>query len=588
MIEKFLIATDSYGRCEGMRITNSILINNMIRSITKNASRMSIYQQQLATGKKISVPSDDPIVAARALKLRTDVAEIEQFEKNAQDAKSWLDLTDLALTNFGDVIKRVRDLNLEGAGGVMTQNEKNKIFNEINELKQQLIEIGNSTYAGRYLFAGFETDSPPITVETMQMPTGEYIDRIKYNGRYLNLGGAMKLGSDTAKLTGAVLGFPVNITAGTTNFKVKLDNVEHEIVLDTGTYSDSELAAQIQSKINSAFGEHNIKVSVDGLNHLVLETVREQNIELAAGTSNDALATLGHVPASDTPATLASTLNVFNDNYYLIDGKPILKGGNVAGGFPLTITAGDNNQFSLKLGSDTATITVTPGIYNNVTELSNEIQARFDAAPPAGFGTGRIKVDVNAYNNRVNFISLNNETITINEVAGNKGIVTFGFRDGLASVANQKNPIKYQIGIANSVNINIEGNEILGGISKLFDVFNKIEMALKGERYYRELNDDGTTQIKELRLTDLVGEIDTAHENILGMRADVGARYNYVELAINRLTNEHTGFTKLMSENEDIDMAEVIMNLKNEENVYSASLAAGARVIMPSLVDFLR
>ncbi|HOL92687.1 MAG TPA: flagellin, partial [Clostridiales bacterium] len=68
----------------------------------------------------------------------------------------------------------------------------------------------------------------------------------------------------------------------------------------------------------------------------------------------------------------------------------------------------------------------------------------------------------------------------------------------------------------------------------------------------------------------------------------VGARINRLELTMNRMLNDITNFTRLMSENEDVDMTETIMNLKNEENVYRASLAGGARIIMPSLVDFLR
>jgi flagellar hook-associated protein 3 FlgL len=61
-----------------MRITNNMLMNNMLSNLNTNLTRMSKYQNQLATGHKISLPSDDPIVASRALKLRTDVAEIEQ------------------------------------------------------------------------------------------------------------------------------------------------------------------------------------------------------------------------------------------------------------------------------------------------------------------------------------------------------------------------------------------------------------------------------------------------------------------------------------------------------------------------------
>ena len=68
----------------------------------------------------------------------------------------------------------------------------------------------------------------------------------------------------------------------------------------------------------------------------------------------------------------------------------------------------------------------------------------------------------------------------------------------------------------------------------------------------------------------------------------MGARMNRLELTANRLETDFINFTKLMSLNEDVDMAEAIINLNNEENVYKASLNAGARIIMPALVDFLR
>lgn len=98
-----------------MRITNNMLINNMKNYINNNLSRMDKYQNQMATGKKISVPSDDPIVAARALKLRTDVSEIEQYKRNVKDAQSWMDITETALSNIGDVLHRARELASQGA-----------------------------------------------------------------------------------------------------------------------------------------------------------------------------------------------------------------------------------------------------------------------------------------------------------------------------------------------------------------------------------------------------------------------------------------------------------------------------------------
>jgi flagellar hook-associated protein 3 FlgL len=74
----------------------------------------------------------------------------------------------------------------------------------------------------------------------------------------------------------------------------------------------------------------------------------------------------------------------------------------------------------------------------------------------------------------------------------------------------------------------------------------------------------------------------------LAVRSDTGARMNRADLTANRLSSDEMNFTKLMSDNEDADISEVIMNMTNEENVYKSSLGAGARIIQPSLIDFLR
>ena len=153
-----------------MRITNNMLINNMVNYIGNNLTRMDRYQSQLATGKKIQVPSDDPVVAARALKLRTDVAEIEQYKRNLKDAQSWMDMTEDALAKIGDVLQNVRVLTVDGANGTKTPEDTQKISVEVKQLREQLIQIGNSTYAGRYIFSGFQTDKP-----LLDKSTGEFL-----------------------------------------------------------------------------------------------------------------------------------------------------------------------------------------------------------------------------------------------------------------------------------------------------------------------------------------------------------------------------------------------------------------------------
>jgi flagellar hook-associated protein 3 FlgL len=85
-----------------------------------------------------------------------------------------------------------------------------------------------------------------------------------------------------------------------------------------------------------------------------------------------------------------------------------------------------------------------------------------------------------------------------------------------------------------------------------------------------------------------LGELDDKITNLLTARSTIGAKVNRLELQQNRLEGTRISFIDLLSQNEDADIAEVIMNLKMQENVYRASLSAGARIIQPSLLDFLR
>ncbi|HAA64525.1 MAG TPA: flagellar hook-associated protein FlgL, partial [Thermoanaerobacter sp.] len=83
-------------------------------------------------------------------------------------------------------------------------------------------------------------------------------------------------------------------------------------------------------------------------------------------------------------------------------------------------------------------------------------------------------------------------------------------------------------------------------------------------------------------------DVDKQMENVLAVRAEVGAKSNRIDLIQNRLQDDNYNFTALLSKSEDADLAQVITNLKMDENVYRASLAAGARIMQPSLIDFLR
>lgn len=312
-----------------MRITNNMIIANMIRNIGNNQIRENKYQTQLATGKKISVPSDDPVVAARALKLRTDVAKIEQYQKNIDDAQSWLNATDEALSQIGKVLQTAREKMVQAANGTNTEQETQAIADEIKQLRIQLIHLSNSTFSGRYIFSGFKTDQ-----------------------------------------------------------------------------------------------------------------------------------------------------KLMNDD-----------------------------------------------------ETSPDF--------------GKFAIDVDS--------------------------------------ATRQERIFYEVGVGDNININITGGNLFnsrdtgiavtGETSSMVRMFDEVIAQMEAGKF------------KEI--SDSLDTIDAEIQNVLRVRADIGARQNRMDLTEDRMSNDLVNFTEAMSLNEDIDIAEAIMNLKNEENVYQASLAAGARVIQQSLVDFL-
>lgn len=143
-----------------MRITNNLLIHNMLWSMNNNLVSMNEKQTQLSSGKRIHKPSDDPVGTTRLIKVKSDIAENIQYKENARDAESWLNVSENSLTDTKDILQRIRELAVQGANGTYTDEETSKIAKEIDQLLEELIVNANSTIAGRYLFSGFNTDEP--------------------------------------------------------------------------------------------------------------------------------------------------------------------------------------------------------------------------------------------------------------------------------------------------------------------------------------------------------------------------------------------------------------------------------------------
>ena len=143
-----------------MRVTQSMLSNNMLRNLSSSYNKMGKLQDQLNTGKKVNRPSDNPVVAMKGIAFRHQVSKIEQFKRNVGDVHNWLDSTDAALDNAGQVLKRARELMVNVPTDSLTYDDRQKIAEELKQLRESMHDIANAKVGDKYIFTGTKTGSP--------------------------------------------------------------------------------------------------------------------------------------------------------------------------------------------------------------------------------------------------------------------------------------------------------------------------------------------------------------------------------------------------------------------------------------------
>lgn len=144
-----------------MRVTQKMLNNNMLHSLSNNLSKMEKIQRQLATGKMISKPSDDPVGLSYSMRFRSELTANDQYQRNLDSAVSWVDYSETTIGQAAQVIQRARELAVQGANGPNPQDALNSIAAEIDQLQEQLREIANSRFNGKFVFNGQKTDQAP-------------------------------------------------------------------------------------------------------------------------------------------------------------------------------------------------------------------------------------------------------------------------------------------------------------------------------------------------------------------------------------------------------------------------------------------
>ncbi|MDZ7672939.1 MAG: flagellar hook-associated protein FlgL [Halanaerobiales bacterium] len=166
-----------------MRITDSMMVGNMLENLTNNKERLNTLNEQLSSGKKFSKPSDDPIKVTTSMSFSNQINNYEQYQKDINNAKSWLETTENTLGDSTEVMQRANELALYGANDSLNEEDRKNMAEEVKQLRDELISIANSKLGSDYLFSGQATGEKPISLN----PDYDYSDPVEdhyveYNG----------------------------------------------------------------------------------------------------------------------------------------------------------------------------------------------------------------------------------------------------------------------------------------------------------------------------------------------------------------------------------------------------------------------
>lgn len=153
------------------RIPDTSSAQRSANRVNQQRSRLSVLQEQLATGKRINRPSDDPNGAEAVIRLRTTQREIEHYQRTALAANQKLTAADDSLSGYENLLERTRTLISQGLSDTSTQTAKNALAAELESLHGRILNAANSKYGEEYIFGGTLQTLPPFDPVTA-VPNG--------------------------------------------------------------------------------------------------------------------------------------------------------------------------------------------------------------------------------------------------------------------------------------------------------------------------------------------------------------------------------------------------------------------------------
>lgn len=520
-----------------MRITNQMMINSTMSNIQINKNQLNTMDTQLSTQKKINKPSEDPIIAIRALRLRTSLDQVTQYlAKNIPDAESWLSTTQGAMDEAYNVITALNGYCTQGSTDSYSSSERNTIAASLEKLKAAFYAEGDVEYAGRYCFTGYMTDTPLNYQSNEDAKDVDYIITEKFTRDDLDTKTAYEHFYETDDI-----------------LKLKYE-----------TDKDGNVVTPSSRDV------HRIRLGYKDLDAAIEKNTKD--------------------PATGTITTTTQPFKIT-----LTDSQGKTSTINVKSITDVATTVKEQDNYVPKAGE---------AVFNPTTGeilLADDVYEKLYAAEDFSF----------TYE-KSNFVKGDqNPTMYFDCVNNNTDDYYFG-----VEYTKQSEDIEYNINFSQKLKVNTEASDafninlgrdiddLVTSVNNVLDIENqiaKVESMMQETRYSDKTSQkkltamkEGLTKQKELAESKMTAAFEHGiscfqgyQQEISLAKADSGNRTTRLNLTKSRLTEQKTNFSNLKSQNEDIDLEEVVVGYSSAQLVYNASLSAASKVVQQTLLDFL-
>lgn len=557
-----------------MRVTNQMIMKNAGSNINGVKELVSRANDQMTNQKKIQKPSDDPVIAVRSLRLSTQLTKVNQYyEKNIPDAESWLDVSETALTNMTSMITTMRTLCDKGANGEHTDEDRQTIKEQLKSLQEQIYKEGNADFAGRTVFTGFRTDSDlaftsdeaDTEYNIDQKLSFESIDTRVYNS------GTVTVPSTKDEISQKTLTIPDLETEEYDRMRLAYDLSKNDKI---GTYSfDSASNSYVldESKISYTY------LDADG---------NEQTNEIN-------LASYSAGGAGTTPDA-ANALVFDSENDWLEWSKTQTKddGSKALGKY-----VPDNGMVIIK---DTGEMVMGHTFAADLISKKADINVSYDKT---GFKDGELRpefyYDCNLIKNKG---SVNDPPIKYERFDENGNAKSYN--------------IDYTVSQNQTLSVNIEASDIFDmsilqdmrdmtdsvtAAIEANDKVEKIQGMLRDSRYQdadsqEKVNKWLSAARKEADLAD--NSMQTLYSKYIGHCSDyletmtqattkLGCKSDQLEMIKKRMSEQQETVKDLQSQNDDLDISEIILKYISAYTAYQSSLTAAGRLGQQTLLNYI-